>query len=137
MQYEARDLSGKAKGSRGSACVHQFPLLKPLSGRHSFPQVVAESWPSQVLLCVVRPLFFFTLLVTIKLITLNVNGITDPVKRIGLVRSRCVISLKRETHITDVTEASSCLSASIRLTVIAPGTVHSCSQFIFLFSNID
>ena len=55
MQYEARDLCGKAKGSRGSSCVHQPPLLKPLSGRHSFPQVVAESWPSQVLLCVVSP----------------------------------------------------------------------------------
>ena len=37
MQYEARVLCGKAKGSRGSTCVHQSPLLKPLSGRHSFP----------------------------------------------------------------------------------------------------
>lgn len=136
MQYEARDLCGKAKGSRGSSCVHQPPLLKPLSGRHSFPQVVAESWPSQVLLCVVRPLFFFILLVTVKLITLNVNGISYPVKRVGLVRSGCVISLVRDTHITDVTEASSWFSASSLLTVIAPGTVHSCSQFIIFSCQI-
>ena len=33
LQYEACDLCGKAKGSRGGAGVHQSPLLKPLPGR--------------------------------------------------------------------------------------------------------
>ena len=37
----------------------------------------------------------------------------------------CVISLVRETHVTDVTGASSWFSASGLLTVIAPGIVHS------------
>ena len=35
LQYEACDLCGKAKGSRGGGDVHQSPHLKPLSGRHS------------------------------------------------------------------------------------------------------
>ena len=80
--------------------------------------------------------FSLLLLVTVKLITLNVNGISYPVKRVGLVRSGYVISLVRDTHITDVTEASSWFSASSLLTVIAPGTVHSCSQFIIFSCQI-
>ena len=78
LQYETRDQWGKAKGSRGGAGVHQSDLLKPLSGRHiAFLKLLLKG-PSQVLLFVLRPLFFFTPLVTIKLITLNVNWISDP-----------------------------------------------------------
>ena len=56
------------------------------------------------------------------------------VKRGGLVRNGCVISLVRETHVTDVTEVSFWFSASGLLTVIAPGTVHSCRQVILYHS---
>lgn len=47
----------------------------------------------------------------------------------------CVISLVRETHVTDVTGASSWFSASGLLTVIAPGIVHSCSHSPFSLVN--
>ena len=40
--YEGRSLCAKAKGSRGTASVRQSPLLKPLSGKHVLPQVVAR-----------------------------------------------------------------------------------------------
>ena len=35
LQYKAFDPCGKAKGSSGGGGVHQSPLLKPFSGRHS------------------------------------------------------------------------------------------------------
>jgi len=40
--YEGRSLCSKAKGSRGTASVRHSPLLKPLSGKHVLPQVVAS-----------------------------------------------------------------------------------------------
>ena len=44
LQYESCDLCGKAKGSRGGAGVHQFPLLKPLPGRHSSTWWSSAQW---------------------------------------------------------------------------------------------
>ena len=41
-RYEGRSLCAKAKGSRGTASVRQFPLLKPLSGKHVLPQAVSS-----------------------------------------------------------------------------------------------
>ena len=41
-RYEGRSLCAKARGSLGTAIVRQFPLLKPLSGKHVLPQVVAS-----------------------------------------------------------------------------------------------
>ena len=40
-RYEGRSPGAKAKGSRGTASVCQSPLLKPLSGKHVLPQIVA------------------------------------------------------------------------------------------------
>ena len=51
------------------------------------------------------------------------------------MRNGCVISLVKETHVTDVTEASSWFSALGLLTVVAPGTVHSCSHSPFSLVN--
>ena len=45
--YDGRSLCAKAKGSRGTASVRQSPLLKPLSGKHVLPQVVASK-PTRV-----------------------------------------------------------------------------------------
>ena len=41
-RYEERSLCAKAKGSLGTASVRQSPLLKPLSGKHVSPQVLAS-----------------------------------------------------------------------------------------------
>ena len=41
-RYGERSLCAKAKGSCGTASVRQCPLLKPLSGKHVLPQVVAS-----------------------------------------------------------------------------------------------
>jgi len=41
-RYEGRSLCAKVEGSRGTASVRLFPLLKPLSGKHVLPQVVAS-----------------------------------------------------------------------------------------------
>ena len=41
-RHERRSLCAKARGSRGTAIVRQFQLLKPLSGKHVLPQVVAN-----------------------------------------------------------------------------------------------
>ena len=41
-RYEGRSLCAKAKGSRGTASVRQFPLLKPLSRKHVLPQTVSS-----------------------------------------------------------------------------------------------
>ena len=41
-RYEGHSLCAKAEGSRGTASVRLFPLLKPLSGRHVLPEVVAS-----------------------------------------------------------------------------------------------
>ena len=40
--YEERSLCVKAKGSRGAAGVRQFPLLKPLCGKHVLPQIASS-----------------------------------------------------------------------------------------------
>ena len=56
------------------------------------------------------------------------------VKLCGLVCNGCVISLVRETHVTDVTQVSFWFSVSGLLTVIAPGTVYSCRQVILYHS---
>ena len=41
-RYEGRSLCAKAEGLRGTASVRLFQLLKPLSGKHVLPQVVAS-----------------------------------------------------------------------------------------------
>ena len=48
--YEGRSLCAKAKGSRGIASVRQSSLLKPLSGKHVLPQVVASKPKGSVFL---------------------------------------------------------------------------------------
>ena len=66
--------------------------------------------------------------------TLNVNGIRDPIKGACLLpwlsQLSCDFVCLQETHVTDAAEATLWFSSSGFLAVTAPGTAHSRSQVL-------
>ena len=107
-RYERRSLCVKAKGSRGTASVRQSCFLKPLSGKHVLPQVVANKPKGSVLhrsaSLAELDLQFSPPTVAFNFLTLNVNGIRDPIKHAGLLQwpshLSCDFVCLQETHVT-------------------------------------
>ena len=111
----------KPKVRVGPASVRQSPLLKPLSGKHVLPQVVASKRKGSGLrrstsLAELDLQFSPTPTVAFNFLTLNVNGIRDPIKRAGLLQwlshLSCDFVCLQETHVTDAAEATSWFSSS-------------------------
>ena len=111
----------KPKVRVGPASVHQSPLLKPLSGKHVLPQVVASKPKGSGLrrstsLAELEMQFSPTPTVAFNFLTLNVNGIGDPIKRAGLLKwlshLSCDFVCLQETHVIDAAEATSWFSSS-------------------------
>lgn len=136
-RYEGRSLCAKAKGLRGTTGVRQSPLLKPLSGRYALPQVVASK-PSlhRSASLVELELYFSSRTAAFNFLTLNVNGIRDPIKHAGLLQwlghLSCDFVCLQETYLTDAAEATSWFSSSGFLAFRAPGTAHSRRQVLLI-----
>ena len=88
-RYEGRSLCAKAKGSRRTDSVRQSPLLKPLSRNHVLAQVIASKPKGSGLRrsasLAELELYISPSTVAFNFLTLNVNGILDPMKRAGLL----------------------------------------------------
>jgi len=72
--------------------------------------------------------------VAFNFLTLNDNGIRDPIKRTGLLQwlsqLSCDFVCVQETHVTDTAEAASWFSSSGFLTVTVSGTAHFRGQVL-------
>lgn len=73
--------------------------------------------------------------------TLNVNGICDPIKHAGLLQwlghLSCDFVCLQETHLTDAAEATSWFSSSGFLAFTGPGTGHPCGQVLLYRPNVS
>ena len=82
-------------------------------------------------------------LMALSLLTLNVNGIRDRSKRDGLVQWLRSLPVKvdviclQETHCVSLTECSSWFSSSGFLSVLAPGSIHSCGCVVLYRPSIS
>ena len=72
--------------------------------------------------------------------TLNVNGIRDPIKHAGLLQwlshLSCDFVCLQEAHLTDAAEAASWFSSGF-LAFTAPGTAHSRGQVLLYRPNFS
>ena len=86
------------------------------------------------------PLFF---LMAMSIVTLNCNGIRDSAKRSGLVQWLRSLPVKvdviclQETHCVTLAECSSWFSSSGFLSVLAPGSTHSCGCVVLYRPSIS